>query len=202
MKVLMVITGLGLANAEEIQEAINAAREGGCKELAILHCVSGYPAPSEDYNLRTITDMKTRFGLVTGLSDHTLDNTTAITSVALGASIIEKHFTLDRNGGGPDDSFSLEPADLTALCRDSKTAWHALGQIDYGRKASEQANTQFRRSLYFVKDMQAGDTITEDSVRSVRPGFGLAPKYLDEILGAKTIKPIKANTAVTLDLIN
>ena len=170
-----MIISTGMANAEEIEEAIAAAREGGCKELAILQCVSGYPAPAEDYNLRTIPDMIERFGLVTGLSDHTLDNTTAIASVVLGASLIEKHFTLDRNGGGPDDSFSLEPADLAALCRDSKTAWKALGQIDYGRKSSEQGNAQFRRSLYFVQDMQAGEVITEDSVRSVRPGFGLPP---------------------------
>ena len=152
-----------MANAEEISEAIDAAREGGCKELAILHRVSGYPAPAEDYNLRTIPDMMERFGLVTGLSDHTLDNTTAIASVVLGASIIEKHFTLDRKGGGPDDSFSLEPADLAALCRDSKTAWNALGKIDYGRKSSEQDNVKFRRSLYFVKDMNAGDVVTLDS---------------------------------------
>lgn len=194
-----MIISTGMADAEEIQEAIEAAREGGCQELAILHCVSGYPAPAEDYNLRTLPDMMERFGLVIGLSDHTLDNTTAITSVALGASIIEKHFTLDRNGGGPDDSFSLEPADLTALCRDSKTAWQALGQVDYGRKASEQGNTKFRRSLYFVKDMQAGDIITEDAVRSVRPGFGLAPKFLDEILGKKLIRSVDRNTSVQLN---
>ena len=130
-----MIISTGMADAEEIQEAITAAREGGCRQLAILHCVSGYPAPAEDYNLRTIVDMIGRFGLVTGLSDHTLDNTTAIASVVLGAAIIEKHFTLDRNGGGPDDSFSLEPEDLTALCRDSKTAWKALGRVDYGRKS-------------------------------------------------------------------
>lgn len=194
-----MIISTGMADAEEIAEAINAAREGGCKELAILHCVSGYPAPAADYNLRTITDMVERFGLVTGLSDHTLDNTTAITSVALGASIIEKHFTLNRNGGGPDDSFSLEPAELTALCKDSKTAWQALGKIDYGRKASEQGNAQFRRSLYFVKDLKAGDVITEDAIRSVRPGFGLAPKHLESILGKKVAKPITANSPVTQD---
>lgn len=186
-----MIISTGMADAEEIKEAIEAAREGGCKELAILHCVSGYPAPAEDYNLRTIPDMIKRFGLVTGLSDHTLDNTTAITSVALGASIIEKHFTLDRNGGGPDDSFSLEPADLTALCRYSKTAWQALGEVNYGRKASEQGNIKFRRSLYFVKDLKAGDIVTKDSIRSVRPGFGLAPKYTDELVG----KRLKANVS-------
>ncbi len=195
-----MIISTGMADAEEIQEAIDAARAGGCKELAILQCVSGYPAPAADYNLRTIPDMMQRFGLVTGLSDHTLDNTTAIASVVLGASIIEKHFTLDRNGGGPDDSFSLEPADLTALCRDSKTAWSALGQVDYGRKASEQGNVKFRRSLYFVKDMQAGDIITEDCVRSVRPGFGLAPKYLDEVIGKKARQNISKNTAVSRNL--
>lgn len=191
-----MIISTGMADAEEIQEAITAAREGGCKELTILHCVSGYPAPAEDYNLRTIPDMIERFGLVTGLSDHTLDNTTAIASVVLGASIIEKHFTLDRKGGGPDDSFSLEPADLAALCRDSKTAWRALGQVDYGRKSSEQGNAQFRRSLYFVKDMKAGDVITADCIRSVRPGYGLAPKYLDKIIGIKLNVDVAVNTPV------
>ncbi len=191
-----MIISTGMANAEEIEEAIAAAREGGCKELAILQCVSGYPAPAKDYNLRTIPDMIERFGLVTGLSDHTLDNTTAIASVVLGASIIEKHFTLDRNGGGPDDSFSLEPADLAALCRDSKTAWRALGKVDYGRKSSEQGNVQFRRSLYFVRDMKEGEVITEDCVRSVRPGYGIAPKNLSKIIGRNVIKKVKKNTPV------
>lgn len=189
-----MIISTGMADAQEIQEAIDAAREGGCTQLAVLHCVSGYPAPPEDYNLRTIPDMIERFGLVTGLSDHTLDNTTAITSVALGASIIEKHFTLDRNGGGPDDSFSLEPAEMAALCHGAKTAWQALGQVDYGRKSSEQGNVKFRRSLYFVKDMKAGDVITADCVRSVRPGFGLAPKFLNSIIGKKVMHKISAFT--------
>lgn len=191
-----MIISTGMADAEEIEEAIEAAREGGCTQLAILHCVSGYPAPAEDYNLRTIPDMMDRFGLVTGLSDHTLDNTTAIASVVLGASIIEKHFTLDRNGGGPDDSFSLEPEDLTALCRDSKTAWKALGSVDYGRKSSEQGNVQFRRSLYFVKDMKAGDPITEDCIRSVRPGYGLPPKFFDSIIGLRIKKDVESKTPV------
>lgn len=185
-----MIISTGMADSEEIQEAIDVAREGGCKELAILHCVSGYPAPAKDYNLHTITDMIERFGLVTGLSDHTLDNTTAITSVALGASIIEKHFTLDRRGGGPDDSFSLEPSEFTTLCHDTKTAWAALGRVDYGRKSSEQGNVKFRRSLYFVRDMKAGDTVTSDAIRSVRPGFGMAPKYLDWIIGRELKKDV------------
>lgn len=197
-----MIISTGMADAEEIQEAIEAAREGGCKELAILHCVSGYPAPAKDYNLRIIPEMMQRFGLVTGLSDHTLDNTTAITSVALGASIIEKHFTLDRSGGGPDDSFSLEPAELRALCHDSKTAWSALGQVDYGRKSSEQGNAQFRRSLYFVKDLEIGDVITADAIRSVRPGFGLPPGKLTEIIGKRVTREIKANTATHFSLID
>jgi N-acetylneuraminate synthase len=196
-----MIISTGMADAEEIEEAVNAAREGGCKELAVLHCVSGYPAPAEDYNLRTIPDMIARFGLVTGLSDHTLDNTTAITSVAMGASIIEKHFTLDRNGDGPDDSFSLEPGEMAALCRDSKTAWAAMGRVDYGRKSSEQGNAQFRRSLYFVKPLRAGERVTADAVRSVRPGFGVAPKHLDRVIGATVLRDVAENTPVSFDVI-
>jgi pseudaminic acid synthase len=192
-----MIISTGMADAEEIQEAVDAARSGGCKELAILHCVSGYPAPAQDYNLRIIPDMINRFGFVTGLSDHTLDNTTAISSVVLGASIIEKHFTLNRNGGGPDDSFSLEPADLSALCQSARTAWEAMGKVDYGRKSSEQANVKFRRSLYFVKDLEMGDVITENAVRSVRPGFGLAPKYLEEVVGQRLQSNAIKNSAVT-----
>lgn len=194
-----MIISTGMADAEEIQEAITAAREGGCKQLAILHCVSGYPAPAEDYNLRTIGDMIERFGLVTGLSDHTLDNTTAIASVVLGASIIEKHFTLDRSGGGPDDSFSLEPAELAALCKDSKTAWSALGEVNYGRKSSEQGNAQFRRSLYFVKNLNAGDVITRDAIRSVRPGYGVPPKYMEAIVGRRVVKGQAYGTPVTFE---
>ena len=194
-----MIISTGMADVEEIQEAIDAAREGGCKELAVLHCVSGYPAPAEDYNLRTIPDLIDRFGLVVGLSDHTLDNTTAITSVAVGASIIEKHFTLDRSGGGPDDSFSLEPADMAALCQGVKTAWQAMGRVDYGRKSSEQENVKFRRSLYFVKDMKPGDVITADCIRSVRPGFGLAPKFLLNVLGARVNRKVNIFSPVLSD---
>lgn len=194
-----MIISTGMADDEEIAEAIDAARGGGCKDLAILHCVSGYPAPARDYNLRTIPDMIERFGLATGLSDHTLDNTTAIASVALGGSLIEKHFTLDRSGGGPDDSFSLEPQEFAALCRDAKTAWEALGNVDYGHKSSETGNVKFRRSLYFVKSLKAGDIVTPDAVRSVRPGFGLAPKFLDRVLGNVLRRDVQINTPVTKD---
>lgn len=196
-----MIISTGMADVTEIQEAIEAARDGGCNELAILHCVSGYPAPAADYNLHTVPDMIQRFGLVTGLSDHTLDNTTAIASVALGANILEKHFTLDRNGGGPDDSFSLEPDELSALCRCARTAWEALGQVDYGQKSSELENVKFRRSLYFVKALKSGEVITEDAVRSVRPGFGLAPKYLENIIGKCVSENVDKYTPVLSSLI-
>ena len=192
-----MIISTGMADQEEIEEAIVTAKEGGCSNLAILHCVSGYPAPASDYNLRTLVDMKERFNLVSGLSDHTIDNTTAISSIALGASIIEKHVTLNRNGGGPDDSFSLEKSELEQLCKGAYTAWEALGKIDYGRKSSEQGNAKFRRSLYFIKNIQMGELITEEHVKSIRPGFGLAPKHFEEILGKEVSESIKSGTAVS-----
>lgn len=189
-----MIISTGMADADEIAEAVETAKSAGCRELVVLHCVSGYPAPAADYNLRTLPDMAARFDTLVGLSDHTLDNTTAVASVVLGACVIEKHFTLDRNGGGADDSFSLEPDGLQALCRDSKTAWQALGRVHYGLKSSEQGNVQFRRSLYFVKDLQKGDTIDETCIRSVRPGFGIAPKHFDELIGKRLTRNVQANT--------
>jgi N-acetylneuraminate synthase len=191
-----MIISTGMANLEEITEAVEAARDGGCQELALLHCVSGYPAPAADYNLATIADMAAQFNVPVGLSDHTIDNTTAIASVALGACVIEKHLTLDRNGGGPDDSFSLEPAEFAALCRDARTAWESVGKVDYGRKSSELDNVKFRRSLYFIRDMKVGDLITEDCVRSVRPGYGLPPKMLDRIIGQKVKQNLFKHTPV------
>ena len=191
-----MIISTGMADLEEISEAVAAAHDGGCRELALLHCVSGYPAPASDYNLATLADMAARFGLPVGLSDHTLDNTTAIASVALGACIIEKHVTLDRAGGGPDDSFSLEPGELAALCQGARTAWQAVGRVDYGRKSSEQGNVQFRRSLYFVKALRAGDVVTADAIRSVRPGYGMAPKHLDRLIGQRVSRDVARHTPV------
>lgn len=196
-----LIISTGMADRAEIEEAIEAATDGGCKELAILHCVSGYPAPPADYNLKTLSDMVERFGLVTGLSDHTLDNTTAIASVVLGASIIEKHVTLDRDSGGPDDSFSLNPDELADLCRMARTAWECLGTVDYGKKSSEQGNVIFRRSLYFVKDLNTGDRVTSENMRSIRPGSGLPPKYFEQCLNRQVTRPVKRGTAVSWDLL-
>ena len=174
-----IIISTGMANLDEIQDAVNACQESGCNNLALLHCVSGYPAPSADYNLNTVTDIKNKFNLITGLSDHTLNNITAIASIPLGVSIIEKHFTLDRNGGGPDDSFSLEPDDLKDLCESTYIAWKSLGKIDYDRKYSEMDNIKFRRYLYFIKSIKKGDLITKKHIKSIRPGFGVSPKYID-----------------------
>jgi N-acetylneuraminate synthase len=192
-----LIISTGLANKEEIYEAVDTARSAGCKELIVLHCVSGYPAPAADYNLATIPDMAKRFKVLTGLSDHTIDNTTAITSVALGACLIEKHVTLSRNGGGPDDSFSLEEPELKQLCKDSKVAWAARGSINYERKNSEEGNKMFRRSLYAVKNIQKGEQFTEHNVRSIRPGYGLAPKHFKRVLSKTASESIAEGTALS-----
>lgn len=197
-----MIISTGMADEQEIAEAVNAAKEAGCKELVVLHCVSGYPAPAEDYNLATISDMAKRFNVITGLSDHTIDNTTAIASVVLGASVVEKHVTLDRNGGGPDDSFSLEPKELNALCRDARVAWTALGQVNYAKKESEKGNVKFRRSLYVVSDIKKGERFTPENVRSIRPGNGLAPKYYDDIIGKTAREDIKFGTPMSFGLIS
>ncbi len=196
-----MIISTGMADKEEINEAIVAAREGGAKEIAILHCVSGYPAPAEDYNLKTIIDMRKDFKIPVGLSDHTLDNSTAIASIALGACIIEKHFTLNRLAGGPDDSFSLEPNDLKALASSCGIAWRAIGKVDYGRKSSEQGNVKFRRSLYFIKDIRSGETITEEHVKSIRPGYGVSPKFLYEVIGKKVKRNVDRGTPFQFNLV-
>ncbi|MCG9101356.1 pseudaminic acid synthase [Laribacter hongkongensis] len=197
-----LIMSTGMANEEEIAEAVEIAREAGNQSIALLHCVSGYPAKSSDYNLNIIPDIIKRYGVVTGLSDHTLDDVTAIVSVALGARIIEKHFTLDRSGNGPDDAFSIEPAELRALCDGVRSAWEALGVVDYGLKSSEKGNVMYRRSLYFVKDLCAGDVITADSVRSIRPGFGVSPKYLDRIVGMTVLVDCPAGNPVTPNVLS
>ena len=197
-----LIISTGMANDSEIGEAVDTAIKFGSGELTLLHCVSGYPSPAAEYNLRTLADMKNRFGVHVGLSDHTLDNTTAIAAVALGAVMVEKHVTLDRNGGGADDSFSLEEDGLRELCSSTKTAWQSLGKVNYERTEAEKGNVKFRRSLYFVRALKEGDVITENDIRSVRPGFGLPPKYYHNLIGTKVAISVEKNSPVTLESVN
>jgi sialic acid synthase SpsE len=151
--------------------------------LALLHCVSSYPAEAADYNLQTIKDMGDRFNVVVGLSDHTIDNITATTSIALGASLVEKHFTLDRDGGGPDDSFSLEVDDLKSLCLSTKIAWKAMGSPDYSLKEGEKLSVAHRRSIYSIKEIVPGDVFSEENIKVIRPGMGLPPREFEKLLG-------------------
>lgn len=196
-----MIISTGMASDLEIAQAVNAARQSGCKALAVLHCVSGYPSPAREYNLNRVAQLKKDFpGIVIGLSDHTINNAAAVASVALGAQLIEKHFTLDRNGGGPDDSFSIEPNELKRLVDDTETAWHALGQTTNLRQPSEQPNMKFRRSLYVTHSMKPGDLFTPENLRSIRPASGLAPKYYESILGTRATKAIDAGTPMSWDL--
>lgn len=197
-----MIISTGMASRTEIEVAVDAARSAGCNELVVLHCVSGYPAPAQEYNLKTLQDIGHVNDVIPGLSDHTIDNTTAISAVALGACVIEKHVTLDRNGGGPDDSFSLEPIELEALCRQTKIAWQATGEVSYEKKASELPNIQFRRSLYVAKPVRKGESFSSENVRSIRPGNGLAPSEYDAILGRKAKVDIDPVTPLSWDLID
>ena len=194
-----LIISTGMASPDEISDALNAAKESA--GAVLLHCISAYPAPAEDANLARIPALAAKYGCVIGLSDHTLGIEVSIAAVALGACVIEKHITLQRADGGPDAAFSLEPDELAALVKGVRTAHAALGRADYGRAASEEGNVAFRRSLYAVKDIAAGETITEENVRSIRPGYGLAPKHLPEILGRKAKRGIPRGTPISRDLL-
>ncbi len=196
-----LIMSTGMANRDEIGEAVTAARDAGCKELVVLHCVSSYPAPDEDSNLLTLPDLAQMFSVPAGLSDHTLGTAVAVAAIGLGAVVIEKHLTLARADGGPDSGFSLEPDEFAALARDCRSAHAALGRVHYDLKGSEAGNVQFRRSLYFVADLAAGDTIAARHVRSIRPGYGLAPKFLDEIVGRRVRRAVARGNPVTWDAI-
>lgn len=196
-----LIISTGLADREEIAEALGAARAAGCREAALLHCVSGYPTPAEEANLRTIRDLDERFDAVIGLSDHTLGTAVAVAAVACGAALIEKHVTLARADGGPDAAFSLEPEELARLCRDCRDAWQALGSVNYERKPAEAANLAFRRSLYVVADVRKGEPLTPRNVRSIRPGHGLAPKFLPQVLGRRAARDLRRGEPLALDML-
>ncbi len=191
-----MIISTGMANLTEIQEAVDTALSNGCSELILLHCISAYPAPIAESNLRTLQDLASRYPVVVGLSDHTLGTTAAVTAVAMGACFIEKHFTLSRKDPGPDSAFSLEPNEFKSLCQSSHDAWSALGKVGYEQKESEKINTLFRRSLYFVKDIKKGGTVTRDNIRSIRPGFGLAPKHFQEIIGKTLLNDVERGNPV------
>jgi len=178
-----VIMSTGLSDLEEISEAVETLQTAGCEDLVLLHCVSSYPAPPEDYNLRTIPDMAKKFNVVVGISDHTLGITTSLTAVGLGAAVIEKHFTVRRSDKSLDAAFSLEPKEFKLLCDQSREAWSALGSPDYDLKDSEKENLKYRRSIYVVKSIASGEKFTEDNLRRIRPGYGLAPKFFPHLLG-------------------
>ena len=186
-----LIISTGMANLDEIGEAVRTARGNGCEQIILLHCVSSYPAPDEQSNVRTVPDLAERFGVVTGLSDHTFGSAVAVASIALGGCVVEKHFTLRRADGGPDSAFSLEPEEFKTLVEDCKRAWRALGSATYDLQGCEQGSLVFRRSIYVVRDVPAGDELTKENVRSIRPGYGLAPKHLPEVLGRHAARDLK-----------
>jgi N-acetylneuraminate synthase len=186
-----MIVSTGASEIGEIEEAVAAARAGGCRDLILLQCTSGYPTPASESNLRTIPDMAAKFDCIVGLSDHTYGTAVPVAAVALGACVIEKHVTLRRADGGVDSDFSLEPEELARLTADCRTAWEALGGVHYQVSLSERAIRPLRRSLYVVKDVAAGEAITEAHIRSIRPGRGLEPKHLKAVLGKKAAKPLK-----------
>jgi pseudaminic acid synthase len=194
-----MIMSTGMASEDEIDEAVTTAREAGCKDLVLLHCISSYPAPMDQANLRQIPELAKRFDVLAGLSDHTMGTTASVAAVALGACLIEKHFTLSRADKGPDSQFSLEPADLERLCADTRDAWLALGRSGFERQKAEEGSKLFRRSLYFVKDLPAGHLIGPDDIRRIRPGMGLAPKYLDDIVGRVLKVAVKSGSATALN---
>ena len=190
-----IIISTGMATLEEITEAVAVVEGVGCSQLALLHCVSGYPSAPEDYNLLTIKGLVGKFDCLVGVSDHTISNVTANAAVALGACIVEKHFTLDRSGGGPDDSFSMEPSDLKDLCHSVKATYLAVGTENYKLLSAEKSSSKLRRSLYFVKQLKAGDLVTADSIRSIRPGNGISPKHFNALVGMELNRDVEFGTA-------
>ena len=196
-----MIISTGMASVVEIGEAIRAAQEAGNDQLCILKCTSTYPATPENTNIRTIPNMRDTFGVEVGLSDHTMGTGVAVGAVALGAVLIEKHFTLRRADGGVDSAFSLEPEEFQVLRDETERAWQALGQVTYGGTKAEEGSRQFRRSLYVAEDMAEGDVFTETNLRSVRPGFGLAPRHYDVLLGKRVNRALTKGTPVSWDLI-
>ncbi len=191
-----IIISTGMSNLSEIEEAFSIIKGSGNNAITLLHCVSGYPTPIEQSNLNTIRDLAKRFEVNIGLSDHTYGITTAIASVAIGSCMIEKHFTLNRNDKGPDSDFSIEPKELKELCNETKRAWLAMGKPGYEKKAVEEESIKFRRSIYVVSNIKKGERFTKKNIRRIRPGYGLAPKFYDDVIGMRASVDITTGTAL------
>ena len=196
-----VLMSTGMATVEELELSVRTAREAGCQDLILLKCTSSYPASPEDSNISTLPDMRERFGCEAGLSDHTMGTGAAVAAVAHGAVVVEKHFTLSRAEGGVDSAFSMEPNEMRQLVEETTRARQSLGSVQYGAGQAEAASINFRRSLYVTQDIQAGDRLDEQNVRCIRPGFGLAPKHLPEILGRRVNRAVKRGTPVAWELL-
>ena len=196
-----LIISTGMATVAELDETVRAAREAGCKDLILLKCTSTYPATAENTNILTIPHLRKLFGCEVGLSDHTMGVGVSVASVALGATVIEKHFTLSRADGGVDSTFSIEPAEMAQLVAETERAWQALGQVSYGPTEAEKKSLQFRRSLYVVQDIKAGDVLTRENVRAIRPGLGLPTKYLEIVLGKAVNQNVKRGTRLSWSLL-
>lgn len=194
-----MIISTGMATEDEIAEAVETARSGGCEDLILLHCISSYPAPVEHSNIRQIVELAKRFDITPGLSDHTMGTTVSVAAVALGACVIEKHFTLNRAEKGPDSEFSLEPAELERLCKDTKDAWLALGEVSYRRQLAEEGSRVFRRSVYYVNDLPAGSLVGPTDIRRIRPGLGLPPKHFDSLVGRRLKVAVKRGMPTNWD---
>ena len=198
-----MIISTGMASVAEIDEAVRAAREAGCHDLVLLKCTSTYPATPEKTNIRTIPNLRQTFGCEAGLSDHTMGIGVAVASVAFGATVIEKHFTLARADGGVDSTFSLEPAEMKALVIETERAWQSLGHVSYGTSSAQEAKSlAFRRSLYVTRDVKKGEMLTMENIRAIRPGFGLAPKWLDTVVGRRAAIDIARGTPVSWDILS
>jgi N-acetylneuraminate synthase len=196
-----LIISTGMATVAELDDTVRAAREAGCKDLILLKCTSTYPATAENTNILTIPHLRELFGCEVGLSDHTMGVGVSIASVAIGASVIEKHFTLSRADGGVDSAFSMEPAEMAQLVLESDRAWQAMGHVAYGPTEVEKKSLQYRRSLYVVQDIKAGDVLTKENLRAIRPGLGLPTKYLEKVLGRAVNKNLKRGTALGWEML-
>ena len=195
-----MIISTGMATVAELDETVRAAREAGCKDLILLKCTSTYPATADNTNISTIPHMSELFDVQVGLSDHTMGTGVAVASVALGATVIEKHFTLSRADGGVDSAFSMEPDEMAALVVETERAWQAMGKVTYGPTEKEKASVKFRRSIYVAKDIEVGEAFTKDNIKVIRPGYGLKPKYYEQVLSMKANRKLTAGTPLSWEL--